>query len=110
MEAFAQFASDLDASTQRMLQRGARLVELLKQDQYSPLSAEEQVVVIFAGVRGYLDALDTTDVQRFEKQLLAEVRDKGSEILKEIRQKQKLSDDLEERIKSFLDDFSKKFA
>jgi F-type H+-transporting ATPase subunit alpha len=110
MEAFAQFASDLDASTQRMLQRGARLVELLKQDQYSPLSAEEQVMVIFAGVRGYLDPLETTDVQRFEKQLLAEVRDKGAEILKEIRQKQKLSDDLEERMKSFLDDFSKKFA
>ena len=110
MEAFAQFASDLDAATQRMLQRGARLVELLKQDQYSPLSNEEQVMVIFAGVRGYLDGLETGDVERFERQLLDEARDKGADILKEIRQKQKLSDDLEERIKSFLDDFSKKFA
>jgi F-type H+-transporting ATPase subunit alpha len=110
MEAFAQFASDLDAATQRLLRRGARLVELLKQDQYSPLATEEQVVVIFAGVRGYLDNLETSDVQRFERQLLDEVRDKGAEILKEIREKKKLSDDLDGRIKSFLDDFSKKFA
>ena len=110
MEAFAQFASDLDAATQQLLKRGARLVELLKQDQYSPLPAEEQVVVIFAGVRGYLDNLETGDVQRFERQLLDELRDKGAEILKEIREKTKLSDDLENRIKSFLDDFSKKFA
>jgi F-type H+-transporting ATPase subunit alpha len=110
MEAFAQFASDLDASTQRLLKRGARLVELLKQDQYSPLPAEEQVVVIFAGVRGYLDGLETADVQRFERQLLDEVRDKGDQILKDIREKQKLTDDLEERMATFLDDFSKKFA
>ncbi len=71
---------------------------------------EEQVVVIFAGVRGYLDGLETADVQRFERQLLDEVRDKGAQILKDIREKQKLSDDLEERMASFLDDFSKKFA
>jgi F-type H+-transporting ATPase subunit alpha len=110
MEAFAQFASDLDASTQRLLRRGARLVETLKQDQYSPLTVEEQVLVIFAGTRGYLDNLETEDVRRFELQMLDEARDKGQEILKTIREQQKLDDDLEKRIAKFLDDFSKKFA
>ena len=110
MEAFAQFASDLDASTQRLLRRGARLVETLKQDQYSPLTVEEQVLVIFAGTRGYLDNLETEDVRRYELQMLAEARDKGQEILKTIRDQQKLDDDLEKRISKFLDDFSKKFA
>ncbi len=110
MEAFAQFASDLDAATQRLLRRGSRLVEVLKQDQYSPLPVEEQVVVIFAGVRGYLDPLEIGDVQRFEKQLLDEIRDKGAEILSGIREKKELTDDLEERLKKFMDDFAKKFA
>ncbi|RDD62922.1 F0F1 ATP synthase subunit alpha [Ferruginivarius sediminum] len=110
MEAFAQFASDLDASTQRLLRRGSRLVELLKQDQYSPLTVEEQVVVIFAGVRGFLDSVDVEDVRRFELQLLDEVRDKGADILKEIREKKQLSDDLEEQLKKFVGDFAKKFA
>jgi F-type H+-transporting ATPase subunit alpha len=110
MEAFAQFASDLDASTQRLLRRGARLVETLKQDQYSPLPVEEQVMVIFAGTNGYLDNLEVGDVQRFEKQMLDEVRDKGADILKTIREQQKLDEDLEGRMKKFLDDFSKKFA
>jgi F-type H+-transporting ATPase subunit alpha len=110
MEAFAQFASDLDASTQRLLRRGARLVETLKQDQYSPLPVEEQVVVIFAGTRGYLDNLETEDVRRFELQMLESIRDKGQEILKAIRDKKQLDDDLEKRLKKFLDDFSKKFA
>jgi F-type H+-transporting ATPase subunit alpha len=110
MEAFAQFASDLDASTQRLLRRGARLVETLKQDQYSPLPVEEQVMVIFAGTNGYLDNLDVGDVQRFEKQMLDEVRDKGADILKTIREQEKLDDDLQNRMKKFLDDFSKKFA
>jgi len=110
MEAFAQFASDLDAATQRLLKRGARLVELLKQDQYAPLAAEEQVAVIFAGVRGYLDPLAVADVRRFERQLLDELHDKGAEILKTIRETGKLSDDLDARLTSFLDDFAKKFA
>jgi len=110
MEAFAQFASDLDAATQRLLKRGARLVELLKQDQYAPLAAEEQVAVIFAGVRGYLDPLAVADVRRFERQLLDELHDNGTEILKTIRETGKLSDDLDARLTSFLDDFAKKFA
>ena len=110
MEAFAQFASDLDAATQRLLKRGARLVELLKQDQYAPLAAEEQVAVIFAGVRGYLDTVAVEEVQRFERQLLDELRDQGKAILDEIRKTQKLSDELDKRLAAFLDDFAKKFA
>ena len=110
MEAFAQFASDLDAATQRLLRRGARLVELLKQGQYSPLLVEEQVVVIFAGVRGYLDGIEVSEVHRFEQKLLEEVRDRGADLLKEIAEKKQLSDDLEGKLKSFMDDFSKKFV
>ena len=110
MEAFAQFASDLDASTQRLLARGSRLTELLKQSQYSPLTVEEQVVVIFAGVRGYLDGINLTDVTRFEQQLLSEVRDKGTELLETIRSEKAISDATEEKLKAFLDSFSKTFA
>src|SRR3546814_95112 len=88
MEAFSQFASDLDAATQRLLARGSRLTELLKQSQYSPLAVEEQVVVIFAGVRGYLDRIPVSQVTAFETQLLARLRAEGSEILGPIRQEQ----------------------
>ncbi len=110
MEAFAQFASDLDASTQRLLARGARLTELLKQSQYSPLTVEEQVVVIFAGVRGYLDGVDLNDVTRFEQQLLSEVRDKGGDLLEAIRSEKAISDATEEKLKAFMDAFAKTFA
>src|SRR3546814_10969457 len=78
MEAFSQFASDLDAATQRLLARGSRLTELLKQSQYSPLAVEEQVAVIFAGVRGYLDKVPVNQVTAFEAQLLAKLRDRKS--------------------------------
>src|SRR5213075_172987 len=74
MAAFSQFASDLDAATQRLLSRGARLTELLKQGQYKPMAVEEQVVVIFSGTRGYLDALDVNRVGPFETQLLSEIK------------------------------------
>ena len=110
MEAFAQFASDLDASTQRLLARGARLTELLKQSQYSPLTVEEQVVVIFAGVRGYLDGVDLNDVTRFEQQLLSEVHDKGGDLLEAIRSEKAISDATEEKLKAFMDAFAKTFA
>ncbi|MDJ0945710.1 MAG: F0F1 ATP synthase subunit alpha [Kiloniellales bacterium] len=110
MEAFAQFASDLDASTQRLLARGARLTELLKQSQYSPLTVEEQVVVIFAGVRGYLDGIGLNDVTRFEQQLLSEVRDKGGDMLEAIRSEKAISDATEEKLKAFMDTFAKTFA
>src|SRR3546814_21092973 len=80
MEAFSQFASDLDAATQRLLARGSRLTELLKQSQYSPLAVAAQVVVIFAGVRGYLDRIPVSQATAFEHPLLARLRPEGHEI------------------------------
>ena len=110
MEAFAQFGSDLDAATQRLLNRGQRLTELLKQHQYAPLPAEEQVAVIFAGVKGYLDGIAVSDVTRFAESLLSEIRVKGQEILETIREEKAISDATEEKLKSFMDSFSKTFA
>ncbi len=110
MEAFAQFASDLDASTQRLLARGARLTLLLKQAQYSPLPVEEQVVVIYAGTRGYLDGVDIKQVEAYEHRLLEQVRTTGSDILEAIRKDKQLTDATEARLKSFLEDFGKNFA
>ncbi len=110
MAAFAQFGSDLDAATQRLLARGERLTELLKQPQFSPLKVEEQVVVIFAGTRGYLDPLPVSDVQRFEEELLRVLRDKHGDILGEIRDKKELTADLEERLTSAVDSFANAFA
>jgi F-type H+-transporting ATPase subunit alpha len=110
MEAFSQFASDLDAATQRLLARGSRLTELLKQAQYSPLAVEEQVAVIFAGVRGYLDKVPVNKVTAFEAQLLAKLRAEGKEILDAIRKEQVISDATEEKLKSFLGSFTKTFA
>ncbi|HEY8352190.1 MAG TPA: F0F1 ATP synthase subunit alpha, partial [Sphingomonadales bacterium] len=110
MAAFAQFGSDLDAATQRLLNRGARLTELLKQDQYSPMPVEEQVVSIFAGVRGYLDAIPVDAVTRFERQFLAEMRANHADVLNAIRTEQTISADTEAKLKSILDQFSKSFA
>ncbi len=110
MEAFSQFASDLDAATQRLLARGARLTELLKQPQYQPLPVEEQVAVIFSGVRGYLDNLAIGKVTDFETKLLDELRDKGAPILEAIRSERDISSETEEKLKSLLDDFVKTFV
>ncbi|NIA68281.1 F0F1 ATP synthase subunit alpha [Pelagibius litoralis] len=110
MEAFSQFASDLDAATQRLLARGSRLTELLKQGQYSPLAVEEQVAVIFAGVRGYVDNVPVNKVTAFEAQLLAKLRADGADILAAIRSEQAISDATEEKLKGFLDSFAKTFA
>jgi F-type H+/Na+-transporting ATPase subunit alpha len=110
MEAFAQFASDLDASTQRLLARGARLTELLKQGQYSPLRVEEQVAVIFAGVRGYLDKIKVTEVGPFEKGLLRELNGAGKKILDTIASEQKLSDETEKQLTDFIAGYAKNFA
>ncbi len=110
MAAFAQFGSDLDASTQRLLNRGARLTELLKQPQYSPMPVEEQVVAIYAGVRGYLDALEVRDITRFESELLDEMRDKHADLLAEIREKGELTDEIDGRLKAALDAFAKTFV
>ena len=110
MAAFAQFGSDLDAATQRLLNRGARLTELLKQGQYSPMPIEEQVVSIFTGVRGYLDGLQVSDIGRFEESFLNEMRANQADILAAIRDEKEISKETEAKLSSFLDDFVKKFA
>ncbi|MBW7852129.1 MAG: F0F1 ATP synthase subunit alpha [Rhodospirillales bacterium] len=110
MAAFAQFASDLDPATQRLLNRGARLTELLKQPQYQPMPTEEEVISIFAGVRGYLDRIALADVNRFEASLLSEIRAKGQDILEAIRTEKAISPATEEKLKTFLDNFAKTFA
>ncbi|MEC8414996.1 MAG: F0F1 ATP synthase subunit alpha [Pseudomonadota bacterium] len=110
MAAFAQFGSDLDAATQRLLNRGAKLTELLKQGQFSPLQAEEQVVVIYAGVNGYLDELPVAAVGRFEQELLTHVHAKEGDLLSTIRTEKALSDDTESKLKSVIEGFAAKFA
>ncbi|MDP1618962.1 F0F1 ATP synthase subunit alpha [Phenylobacterium sp.] len=109
MAAFAKFGSDLDATTQRMLARGARLTELLKQPQYSPLQVEEQVAVIYAGTRGYIDNVAVADVNRYEAELLSYLHGKHQDLLDGIRIKKDLKD-LEADLKSALDAFTKTFA
>jgi F-type H+/Na+-transporting ATPase subunit alpha len=110
MAAFAKFGSDLDAATQRLLARGARLTELLKQPQYSPLKVEEQVCVIYAGTRGYLDKVAVNDVMRFERDFLSHLRSKQTDLLTQIRDKKALSPELEETLKSVIIGFSDTFA
>jgi F-type H+-transporting ATPase subunit alpha len=110
MAAFAQFGSDLDASTQRLLNRGSRLTELLKQPQFSPLKMEEQVCVIWAGTNGYLDALPLNKVRAFEDGLLSTLRGKNVEILNSIRDSRDLSDDTAAKLKSVVEGFAKTLA
>lgn len=110
MAAFAQFASDMDASTRQLLERGARLTELLKQPQYSPMVVEEQVAVIFAGVKGYLDQVALTDVGRFEEGLLDMLRGSGQDILTAIRDEQAISDKTETKLRDAIEQFAKSFA
>jgi F-type H+-transporting ATPase subunit alpha len=110
MAAFAKFGSDLDAATQRLLNRGARLTELLKQPQYSPLLMEEQVFIIYAGTRGFLDKVALKDVTRYEKELLAHLRGTKKELLGKLRDKKELTEEIEAEIKSTLTAFTSKFA
>ncbi|MBT3776708.1 MAG: F0F1 ATP synthase subunit alpha [Pelagibacteraceae bacterium] len=110
MAAFAQFASDLDASTKQLLNRGARLVEILKQGQYSPLTVSEQVVSIYAGVRGYLDKVAVNDVVRFETEVLNEMRSSHAELLDAIANEKELSKENDEKLKSILDNIIEKFT
>ena len=110
MAAFAQFSSDLDQATQNLLARGARLTELLKQPQYTPLPIEEQVVTIFAGVNGYTDAIEVNQVTQFEARLLDEIRSKGQDILKAIRTEKELSEETQAKLTKFMDDFTKTYA
>jgi F-type H+-transporting ATPase subunit alpha len=109
MAAFAQFASDLDASTQRLLARGQRLTELLKQGQYAPMPVEEQVVSIYAGTRGFLDTLPVARIGDFERQVLDALRAEGS-ILASIRDKREIVKETDDKLKAFFGDFVKKFA
>jgi F-type H+-transporting ATPase subunit alpha len=110
MASFAQFASDLDPATQRLLARGARLTELLKQPQFAPMPVEEQVVSIFAGTRGYLDKVDVAQVTRFEAAMLGELRSSKPKILDGIRSKREITADIEKELAAFLDGFTKSFA
>jgi F-type H+-transporting ATPase subunit alpha len=110
MAAFAQFASDLDASTQQLLARGSRLTELLKQPQYKPLPVEEMVVAIFSGVRGYLDKIPVNRVGVFEQMFIGELKAKEPGILEAIRTQNEIKPDVEKQLIAFLDNFAKSFA
>ncbi len=110
MAAFAQFASDLDPATQKLLARGARLTELLKQPQFAPMSTEEEVVSIFSGVKGYLDKLEVKDVGRFERAMISEIKANKPEILQAIAAEKLISAQTEEKLKGFLDAFAKTFV
>ena len=110
LEAFAAFASDLDETSKAQLERGARLVELLKQPQYSPLSVEQEVVAIFLGTKGHLDSVPVADVARFETEFLEHVAGSNGEVLNEIRDSKKLSEETEEKLAELVGDFKKGFA
>ena len=110
LESFAAFASDLDEASKAQLDRGARLVELLKQPQNSPMPVEEQVVAIFLGTRGHLDTVPVEDVRRFEQEILEHMKASQAEILKEIRESKKLSEELEEKLTNAVNEFKKGFA
>jgi F-type H+/Na+-transporting ATPase subunit alpha len=111
MAAFAKFGSDLDASTQRLLARGARLTEMLKQDQFAPVSIEDQVMLIYAGTKGYLDTIAVADIKRYEAELKAAMRGKYKELSENIKAKKDIkADNIEARMKEALDDFAKTFA
>jgi len=109
MAAFAQFASDMDASTQQLLARGSRLVELLKQPQYSPLPMEEQVISIYAGVNGYLDKVSIENISKFETNLMNLIKSSHKDILKSIRDEKALTDSTEEKLKKAIEEFLKTF-
>jgi F-type H+-transporting ATPase subunit alpha len=110
MAAFAQFGSDLDLATQKLLNRGSKLTELLKQDQYSPLKVEEQVVVIFSGVRGFLDDVELSQIKSFEKKLLSKIKSEAPDILDNIKSSGKIDEANEEKLKQFITDFKRGFA
>jgi F-type H+-transporting ATPase subunit alpha len=110
MAAFAQFGSDLDAATQRLLARGARLTELLKQPQFNPMPVEEQVASIYAGTNGFIDSVETSAVTRYEAAMLSYLRSEHADILKTIRETKKLEDETAAKLKDALTEFGKTFA
>jgi F-type H+-transporting ATPase subunit alpha len=110
LESFAAFASDLDEASKAQLERGARLVELLKQPQYSPMAVEDQVVAIFLGTKGHLDSVPVADVSRFQTEFIEHLRGADSGILTEIQSSQKLSEDTESALNAAVADFKRGFA
>ena len=108
MAAFAQFGSDLDASTQQLLNRGAKLTELLKQDQYSPMTVAEQVISVFAGVKGYLDDVDLEKIKGFEKDIIEKIKNDKPEIIEAIQSSGKLDEDTENQLKQVIEEYKKK--
>ena len=107
MAAFAQFGSDLDASTQKLLNRGSKLTELLKQNQYSPMTIAEQVVSIFTGVNGYLDDLDVSQIRDFERDLYDLIKSSHSDLIGSINSTGNLDDDVSAKLTSIIEDFKK---
>jgi F-type H+-transporting ATPase subunit alpha len=110
LESFAAFASDLDPTSKAQLERGSRLVELLKQPQYSPLSVEEQVVAIFLGTKGHLDSVPAEDVQRFEAEFLEHLKASHDDVFKDIRESKKFPEEAQDKLTELVNDFKKGFA
>jgi len=107
MAAFAQFGSDLDASTQQLLNRGAKLTELLKQDQYSPMTVAEQVISVFTGVKGYLDDIELNKIKKFEKDIIEKIKSEKSEIIDSIESSGKLEENTEKLLSQLIEEYKK---
>jgi F-type H+-transporting ATPase subunit alpha len=107
MAAFAQFGSDLDASTQKLLNRGSKLTELLKQKQFSPMTAAEQVISVFCGVRGYLDDIELKDIAQFESKIIEKCKSEKPEIIESISGSGKLEEDIEKLLVEIINEFKK---
>ena len=105
MAAFAQFGSDLDASTQQLLNRGAKLTELLKQNQYSPMTVAEQVISVFTGVKGYLDDIDQNKIKRFEKDIIEKIKLEKPEIIETIQSSGKLEENTEKLLSNIIEQY-----
>jgi F0F1-type ATP synthase, alpha subunit len=107
MAAFAQFGSDLDASTQQLLNRGAKLTELLKQDQYSPMTVAEQVISVFTGVKGFLDDVDLDKIKKFEKDIIEKIKSEKPEIIDSIQNSGKIDEDTEKLLTQVIEEHKK---
>ena len=108
MAAFAQFGSDLDASTQKLLNRGSKLTELLKQDQYSPMPVAQQVIAVFAGVRGFLDDVELINIKSIEKKIYEEIKSSSPDIIDSINNTGKLEEEIDKKLTSIIEQFKKK--
>ena len=108
MAAFAQFGSDLDASTQKLLNRGSKLTELLKQDQYTPMPVAQQVIAVFSGVRGFLDDVDLANIKITEKQIYDEIKSSNPEVIDSINNTGKLEDEVEKKLTAIIEKFKQK--